>query len=168
MRACPDRRRCNGAAPPQQGATAAGEVFGMVGEAPTAPATQVAPAHNATAAPASAEHAAEPPPQLDEDGNPIPPPPDPDALLKEAGNILASREYQKALDAYNAILALPNLNDEQREMAMYGVSDAQFGLGQDNLAEHFSERLSEQLLTRNPERILRSEPLPAGRFRPFF
>ena len=128
-----------GAAPPQKGATAAGEVFGMVGEAPTAPATQVAPAHNATAAPASAEHAAEPPPQLDEDGNPIPPPPDPDALLKEAGNILASREYQKALDAYNAILALPNLNDEQREMAMYGVSDAQFGLGQDNLAEHFAQ-----------------------------
>ena len=38
----------------------------------------------------------------------------------------------------------------------------------DNLAEHFSERLSEQLLTRNPEWILRSEPLPAGRFRPFF
>lgn len=38
----------------------------------------------------------------------------------------------------------------------------------DNLAEHFSERLSEQLLTRNPELILRSEPLPAGRFRPFF
>ena len=38
----------------------------------------------------------------------------------------------------------------------------------DDLAEHFSERLSEQLLTRNPELILRSEPLPAGRFRPFF
>ena len=38
----------------------------------------------------------------------------------------------------------------------------------DNLVEHFSERLSEQLLTRNPELILRSEPLPAGRFRPFF
>ena len=38
----------------------------------------------------------------------------------------------------------------------------------DNLAEHFSEQLSEQLLTRNPELILRSEPLPAGRFRPFF
>ncbi len=128
-----------GAAPPPKGTTAAGEVFGVVGEAPATPVTQASAAHNATVAPDSAEHAAEPPPQLDEDGNPIPPPPDPDALLKEAGNLLASREYQKALDAYNAILALPNLNDEQREMAMYGVSDAQFGLGQDNLPEHFAQ-----------------------------
>ena len=38
----------------------------------------------------------------------------------------------------------------------------------DYLAERFSEPLAEQLLTRNPMHILRSEPLPAGRFRPFF
>ena len=38
----------------------------------------------------------------------------------------------------------------------------------DYLAEHFSERLAERLLTRNPAHILHSEPLPEGRFRPFF
>lgn len=42
-----------------------------------------------------------------------------------------------------------------------GCAHAELLSAWDNLAEHFSERLSEQLLTRNPEWILRSEPLPA-------
>ncbi len=126
----------NGSPAETPGATAAGEVFGTVQPQPDAPAQ----AHNATAeALHGAEQKEEAPPQLDEDGNPIPPPPDPDAMLAETAKILAGRDYQKALDNYNAILALPNLTNEQRETAMYGVSDAQFGLGQDNLAEHFAQ-----------------------------
>ncbi len=120
------------------GSTAAGEVFG---EVQPHPETAAEDALNATLAGDNAENAehAEAPPQLDEDGNPIPPPPDPDAMLAETAKLLAGREYQKALDNYNAILALPDLSNEQREAAMYGVSDAQYGLGQDNLAEHFAQ-----------------------------
>ena len=120
------------------GSTAAGEVFGEVQPHPETPAEDT---HNATIAADDAENSTheEAPPKLDEDGNPIPPPPDPEAMLAETAKLLAGREYQKALDNYNAILALPDLTNEQREAAMYGVSDAQFGLGQDNLAEHFAQ-----------------------------
>lgn len=38
----------------------------------------------------------------------------------------------------------------------------------DYLAERYSEELAQCLLEDNPARILRSEPLPEGRFRPFF
>lgn len=38
----------------------------------------------------------------------------------------------------------------------------------DYLAERYSEELARCLLEDNPGRILRSEPLPEGRFRPFF
>lgn len=38
----------------------------------------------------------------------------------------------------------------------------------DYLAERYSEELAQRLLEDNPARILRSEPLPEGRFWPFF
>ena len=124
------------APPGTPGATAAGQIFGTVEQAPEQPGA--ASGHNATAV-AAEEHAPEPPPQLDADGNPIPPPPDPDAMLADAGKALAARDYQAAQDAYKAILALSVLTDAQREAAMYGVSDAEFGLGQENLPEHFAQ-----------------------------
>ncbi len=136
----PDKAPAQEAAPPDAspGATAAGEVFGEVAGRPeTLPQDE---GHNATSlAGESEQQKAEAPPQLDEDGNPIPPPPDPDAMLGEAAKSLAARDYQKALDDYKAILALPDLSNEQREAAMYGLSDAEYGLGQDNLPEHFAQ-----------------------------
>ena len=127
----------NGANKP--GTTAAGQVFGAVEPSPEGAG------HNATVErPESpeakhGEEAAPEEPKLDENGNPIPPPPDPDKLLVAANDQLGSRNYDKALEDFTSIAALPKLTDEQREAALYGISDAQYGLGQDKLAEHFAQ-----------------------------
>ncbi len=132
----------NGADKP--GTTAAGQVFGSVDGSGEGEGAEGKPAgHNATAESAGAKHgeeaAKEAPPQLDADGNPIPPPPDPEKMLAHANDLLASRNYSKALEEFNAVAALPKLTDEQRESALYGISDSQYGLGQDKLAEFFPQ-----------------------------
>ena len=123
------------------GTTAAGQVFGSVEGAGDGAGAESKPAgHNATGAEAAgAKHGEEAPPQLDADGNPIPPPPNPDEMLAHANDLLASRNYSKALEEFNAVAALPKLTDEQRESALYGISDSQYGLGQDKLAEFFPQ-----------------------------
>lgn len=77
---------------------------------------------------AKAEEAAKAPPPrevvyVDEQGNPVPKPPEPDKMMAEAERLIGERKYDEALPQLENIRAIPDISAEMLEKALYYISD---------------------------------------------
>ena len=76
---------------------------------------------------------------VDKDGNPIPPPPDPQDLLFQAQAALNNDEAASALEQFKALKRMPKLTDEQRAAALNGIADATYAVGKDDLLANYEK-----------------------------
>ncbi len=60
---------------------------------------------------------------VDENGNPVPKPPEPDRMFAEATKLMEEGKYDDALALLRQIHELPNLPQELQEKTLYGISD---------------------------------------------
>lgn len=100
------------------------------------------PATGATPVPDTApgaEAPAEPPQAFDEEGNPIPPPPDVGKLLPQLREMFASAQFAPSLELAELLLAQPDLTREQREELLHIRAEALFGVHKDELEDYFAE-----------------------------
>lgn len=79
-----------------------------------------APSTNATAS----TNSTRPVIYMDEAGNIVPKPPEPDKMLAEAERLLESTQYKEALDLLGEIKALTVITPQMREKVLYLISDA--------------------------------------------
>jgi len=98
----------------RQGASATGTVSGEVTGLPV------------MAVPEEMQEEAQPPHEViyvDEQGNPVTKPPEPDTMLAEAERLMAEGKYSEALPQLEQIRALPVIPREMREKVLYHISD---------------------------------------------
>ncbi|MDE7371481.1 MAG: hypothetical protein K2N07_07055, partial [Desulfovibrio sp.] len=69
---------------------------------------------------------------VDEQGNPVPKPPEPDKMFAEAEALMDEGKYDEALPAFEAIRQLPNLSPELLEKVLYRISDCMWARYADN------------------------------------
>lgn len=69
---------------------------------------------------------------VDEEGNPVPEPEDPEAMLKEAQDLLNEGKYDDAMPIFEHVRQLPGIANDLLERALYGISDSQWARYQDN------------------------------------
>ncbi|MDR2055863.1 MAG: tetratricopeptide repeat protein, partial [Desulfovibrio sp.] len=60
---------------------------------------------------------------VDEKGNPVPKPPEPDKMLADAKNLMNEQKIDEALSQLEKIRAISDISPEMREEALYLVSD---------------------------------------------
>ncbi|MCL1890196.1 MAG: tetratricopeptide repeat protein, partial [Desulfovibrionaceae bacterium] len=76
---------------------------------------------------------------VDENGNPVPPPLDPDDALKSAAESIDIGEYNIAIPLLRKLLVQHNLDHDQREIALHRLADATFFMYENNLAAHYQD-----------------------------
>lgn len=69
---------------------------------------------------------------VDEAGNPVAKPLEPEKMFAEAKTMLDEGKYEDALPVLEQLKALPSLSNELRENVLYGISDAIWARYQDN------------------------------------
>ena len=69
---------------------------------------------------------------VDEQGNPVPKPPEPDKMLAEAERLMDEGKFSEALPQLEQIRALPNIPREMREKVLYHISDCLWARYADN------------------------------------
>ncbi|MDR2503203.1 MAG: hypothetical protein LBD82_02285, partial [Deltaproteobacteria bacterium] len=92
-----------------------------------------------SAVPATSETPAKTVMYVDEFGNQVEPPLDPEAATKKVSELMDTKEYAAAADMLNKLLKQHNLSAEQREIALHRLADATFLLHEDNLVAHYQE-----------------------------
>ncbi len=100
---------------------------------------------------------------VDEQGNPVPKPVDPAAVLAEAERLMAERKYEEALPQLEELKTEPRLTAEQRERVLYAISDCLWAHYADNPVAGFepivastSEAMNANLRSlRVPDALLR-------------
>lgn len=97
--------------------------------------------------------------KLDEEGNPIAPPPPFEDVMAGAQENLSAGAYEQALNKLNELKARTDLTERQREDTLYAISDAKYGLGSNDFLANGQAIIaaSEEALNFNPK----SERLPA-------
>lgn len=60
---------------------------------------------------------------VDEQGNPVPKPPEPDKMLAEAERLISENKYDEALPQLEKIRALTDISPEMRQKVLYYISD---------------------------------------------
>jgi TolA-binding protein len=123
-------------------------VVGVPGEAPK---------------PAAEEKPPRPVIYVDEQGNPVPKPMDPAALLADVERLMAERKYEEALPQLEELKNEPALTPEQRERVLYAISDCIWAQYADNPVAGFepivastSEAMNANLRSlRVPDALLR-------------
>ena len=69
---------------------------------------------------------------VDEKGNPVPKPPEPDKMFAQAEALIEQGKYDEALPALEAVRQLPNLSRELLEKTLYRISDCIWARYADN------------------------------------
>lgn len=69
---------------------------------------------------------------VDEDGNPVAKPPEPDKMFAEAEDFMEKGKYDDALAVLNNIREIPTITPELREKVLYAVSDCIWNQYQEN------------------------------------
>jgi len=69
---------------------------------------------------------------VDEQGNQIPKPPEPDKMLKEADSLMEQGKYDEAMAMLKDIREIPNLPKDILEKTLYAISDCAWNQYQDN------------------------------------
>lgn len=60
---------------------------------------------------------------VDEQGNPVEKPAEPEKMLQEAQRLLEEKQFESAISSFEEIRALPNLDPELLEIVLYRISD---------------------------------------------
>ncbi|MCL1915180.1 MAG: tetratricopeptide repeat protein [Desulfovibrionaceae bacterium] len=76
---------------------------------------------------------------VDEKGNPVAPPLDPEDTMKSAATSIDIGEYDIAIPLLRKLLLQHNLDQSQRELALHRLADATFFMYENNLAAHFQD-----------------------------
>lgn len=100
---------------------------------------------------------------VDEQGNPVPKPPEPDKMLAEAARLMDERKYGEALAALEALRQVPNLDRAIQEEMLYRISDclwSQYGdnplAGYEPIVSSTNEAMNANLRSpRVPDALLR-------------
>ncbi|MDR3358576.1 MAG: tetratricopeptide repeat protein [Desulfovibrio sp.] len=100
---------------------------------------------------------------VDEQGNPVSKPPEPDKMLADAKNLMGEQKIDGALSQLEKILAIPDISPEMREEVLYLVSDCQWGkyaenplAGYEAIVSSTSEAMNANLRSRRvPDALLR-------------
>lgn len=69
---------------------------------------------------------------VDEQGNPVPKPPEPDKMLAEAERLISENKFDEALPQLEKIRALTDITPEMREKVLYYISDCLWARYADN------------------------------------
>ena len=69
---------------------------------------------------------------VDEQGNPVPKPPEPDKMLAEAERLISENKFDEALPQLEKIRALADITPEMREKVLYYISDCLWARYADN------------------------------------
>lgn len=69
---------------------------------------------------------------VDEDGNPVPKPPEPDKMFAEASSLMEAGKYDEALAVLENLRAVPGISPEMQQNALYAISDCIWNRYQDN------------------------------------
>ncbi|MGE9986160.1 tetratricopeptide repeat protein [Desulfovibrio sp. SGI.169] len=112
------------------------------------------------------ENAAEKPREViyvDEQGNPVPKPPEPDKMLAEAERLIGENKFDEALPQLEKIRALTDITPEMREKALYYISDCLWAryadnplAGYESIVSSASEAMNANLRSlRVPDALLR-------------
>lgn len=92
------------------------------------------PAHSADAAQADAGVV-----YVDQDGNPVPPPPEPAQLIPEIKAHINANEFAEALDKANLLLDNSVLDDDQREDLLHIKAEMLFAVHKEQLTGHYTD-----------------------------
>ncbi|WP_165176020.1 tetratricopeptide repeat protein [Desulfovibrio sp. ZJ369] len=65
---------------------------------------------------------------VDEQGNPVPKPPEPDKMLAEAERLISEGKYAEALPQLEKIRAITDISPQMREKVLYDISDCLWAL----------------------------------------
>jgi TolA-binding protein len=100
---------------------------------------------------------------VDEKGNPVPKPPEPDKMFADAKHLIEEQKIDAALNQLEKILAIPDINPEMREEVLYLVSDCQWSkyaenplAGYEAIVSSTNEAMNANLRSRRvPDALLR-------------